>query len=576
MSSRAPLAESVGGKNSARPRRQHVYGKRAKADSATALLASFKELSLSDTTISARDKEQSSLPHQHNTLEQENKVSTTDNQNNTKDVTSQSQPQLSVDTANSIQQEAPDALLLSGDEVKEEPCFTQKRSRRLPRDTCRNKAGIESSALRPSSPNITSDSTAQKGHTEKGTTPTAASQSSANFEKLPIPKYLKSLVQLSNTGFQSSASFGKGFPKNLFFSQIASGSFGEVFVLTKSKRSKRPIRWVESDVCAVFKVIPLNAEKGKGSRKYSRVDDVVSEVRVSLRMDEVSGFLRFRDVHVVKGQFPESLEEAAQEYRESLEGSEAPDWRSFPQDQVFAIIEMDYAGRQLESVLKERPSIQLIYDTFWLVTCTLALGERIAQFEHRDLHISNICIRSRHSSSQLHPPGPGNAFFGASGAGITIIDFTYSRTALTEDFDNKTGIAATEMKDLWFRKRKASSSQECLQNKAYEEMLDHIESAAANTKPSQRWKCFMPGTNYIWLRYLLSSLLSSVEVPSEKDVDRELYTRLKKCLCELDELEQSRSFLERGAMGVVESAEASGWIGNGDMAMIEEVMNNDI
>ena len=68
----------------------------------------------------------------------------------------------------------------------------------------------------------------------------------------------------------------------------------------------------------------------------------------------------------------------------------------------------------------------------------------------------------------------------------------------------------------------------------------------------------------------------SVKVREESSQELQLYARLRKCSSELNECEGSQSLLERGAMGVVERAEASGWVGQGDMVRIEEVMNSDV
>ena len=477
---RTPLIERSNGRNTQPRKLHHVYGKKAKSNSTASLLASFNQLTLNDHPSTVKKNLRFDGDAVGGRPEKEN------HDVRKKPAEKSTKPTPVTPVATPIENAT--SLKDKGTNIEGSPKYHKKHIRT---DVARKQASRTSNE--DESPHESSNSAQEFSQIAKKHISTRRKASRKSIERrgslspltpasrdaqLPqVSQYLQPLVRLSNLGFRSSSCFGEGFPKHLILSQIASGSFGEVFILTKSKSQQRPIVWTAPAVCAVFKVIPLNAEKGKGSRKYSKVDDVVSEVKISLRMDEISGFLRFRDVHVVQGPFPRCLRDAAEEYRGTTHTHESPDWRTFSEDQVFAIIEMDYAGRQLENILRDGPSVQLIYDIFWLVASTLALGERNAHFEHRDLHISNICIRSRRPTTEPSPTTSSNpATFGAANVGITIIDFTYSRTNLTGDVDDKTSVAATEMKDTWFRGRKASNEQEQLQNDAYERYVIHFLS----------------------------------------------------------------------------------------------------
>jgi serine/threonine-protein kinase haspin len=106
---------------------------------------------------------------------------------------------------------------------------------------------------------------------------------------------------------------------------------------------------------------------------------------------------------------------------------------TYPSDQLWAVIEMEDAGDELSDV----PVSNFIqaWDIFWGVTLALAKGEEMARFEHRDLHIGNICItkvkpfigENSASISTL-----SSQKFGLSGFTTTVIDYTLSRTDANE------------------------------------------------------------------------------------------------------------------------------------------------
>ncbi|KMU81097.1 hypothetical protein CISG_02475 [Coccidioides immitis RMSCC 3703] len=226
--------------------------------------------------------------------------------------------------------------------------------------------------------------------------------------------------------------------------KIAEGSYGEVYQLrvrqdiSRRELSKSKAARLKAYDNGVFKIVPLRAQRGAGSKKFTSIQEIVAEVQMLKLLDAIPGFARFRDVHVVQGRFPASYQEAWTRYSETRDDCYNPDpskKKSYPDNQVWAILEMDNAGYELEKF--DCSSIFQIYDIFWGVALGLARAEQFAAFEHRDLHLGNICIKSTKPKGCLHGPlkpssqNPGiGTGFGLSGIETTIIDYSLSRANL--------------------------------------------------------------------------------------------------------------------------------------------------
>jgi serine/threonine-protein kinase haspin len=232
---------------------------------------------------------------------------------------------------------------------------------------------------------------------------------------------------------------------NMFdVAKLAEGSYGEVYkfhlreeacrpVVSKSKLAK-----LKSYGDGVFKVVPLRAKSGPGSKKFTSIEEIVAEVKMLKYLDPVPGFARFREIHVVQGRFPESFQNAWDHYKKTKDDCMNPNpsnKRAYPDTQLWAIIEMDDAGTELEKFAWS--SIFQIYDIFWGVAMALARAEEYALFEHRDLHLGNVCIRSTRQDGRMDPPTEQDIMrrscssgFGFSSIETTIIDYSLSRAEL--------------------------------------------------------------------------------------------------------------------------------------------------
>lgn len=183
--------------------------------------------------------------------------------------------------------------------------------------------------------------------------------------------------------------------------KIAEGSYGEVYKLRlkedvcKHEMSKSRLAKLRSYGEGVFKIVPLRAQTGPGSKKFTRVDEIVAEVKLLKLLDPIPGFARFREVHVVQGRFPESFQKAWMTYKQTKDDCMNPNpanKRAYPDNQLWAILEMDDAGFELEKF--SWSSIFQVYDIFWGVAMALARAEEYALFEVR----TSPCIFSKKRS----------------------------------------------------------------------------------------------------------------------------------------------------------------------------------
>lgn len=263
--------------------------------------------------------------------------------------------------------------------------------------------------------------------------------------------------------------------------KLAEGSYGEVYKLHLREESCRPavskpkLAKLRSYGDGVFKVVPLRAQSGPGSKKFTSIEEIVSEVKMLKYLDPIPGFARFREIHVVQGRFPEAFQGAWDHYKKTTEDCMNPNpssKKAYPDTQLWAIVEMDDAGCELEKF--SWSSIFQIYDIFWGVAMALARAEEYALFEvgdlilvqldnsltiaqHRDLHLGNVCIRSTRPDGLMLPPSEVDiarqyslSCFGISSLETTIIDYSLSRAdlRLADPPDGHEGIVETASSDL--------------------------------------------------------------------------------------------------------------------------------
>ncbi|KAL1971621.1 hypothetical protein VTN31DRAFT_2242 [Thermomyces dupontii] len=323
--------------------------------------------------------------------------------------------------------------------------------------------------------------------------------------------------------------------------KIAEGSYGEVFKLRLRDDAEPRRAKLRAYGEGVFKVVPLRAQQGAGSKRFTRIDEIVAEVKLLKLMDPIPGFARFREVHVVQGRFPESFQRAWIVYKQTKDDCMNPNpanKRAYADNQLWAILEMDDAGIELEKF--RWSNMFQVYDIFWGVAMALARAEELALFEHRDLHLGNICLRSTRpdgafdaiDATRLDSPSG----FGISGLETTIIDYSLSRAELRFGDEGTpvecSEIASSDLDSKQLFDAVGRDEDEILLRDTYRYMRNALYTGNALTAPAQGqtepgiWREYAPKTNLIWLLFILKNLLKNIHRPAETSAAR---SPLKPC-----------------------------------------------
>ncbi|KAE8134793.1 hypothetical protein BDV38DRAFT_285564 [Aspergillus pseudotamarii] len=311
--------------------------------------------------------------------------------------------------------------------------------------------------------------------------------------------------------------------------KIAEGSYGEVYKLRlreemcKKEMSRSKLARLKAYGDNVFKVVPLRAQSGPGSKKFTSIAEIVSEVKMLKYLDPIPGFARFREIHVVQGRFPESFQNAWDHYKKTKDDCLNPNpssKRAYPDSQLWAIVEMDDAGCELEKFAWS--STFQIYDIFWGVAMALARAEEYAQFEHRDLHLGNVCIRSTRPDGCMNPPTDLEVMsqsyssgFGLSTLETTIIDYSLSRAELrVEESGEVVEVASSDLDKKQIFDAIGRDEDEAMLRDTYRYMRAQLYNG--NPLETEKmldvpgiWADYAPRTNLVWLLFLLKSLLKN-------------------------------------------------------------------
>nr|XP_022900622.1 uncharacterized protein LOC111413755 [Onthophagus taurus] len=274
--------------------------------------------------------------------------------------------------------------------------------------------------------------------------------------------------------------------------KIAEGLYGEVFLLKKSPKE-----------VSVLKVIPIEGSYLVNGEPQKKFAEVLSELTIqselsSLRDDEknqTETFSRLKKISCVRGQYPPRLIELWELFQETY-GTENDHPNIFEKNQIFIVLELENAGRDLESFVFY--NAKQSWSVFKQIVCGLAVAENSLEFEHRDLHWGNVLI------SFKEPKGCERYLYNGDeilvenkGVKATIIDYTMSRI-------KKNGICMfNDLKcDLDLFKGEGD-----YQFEIYRLM---------KKSNGDNWEMFDSYSNVLWLHYILGKLIKGVHYRSEK------------------------------------------------------------
>ena len=305
--------------------------------------------------------------------------------------------------------------------------------------------------------------------------------------------------------------------------KIAEGSYGSVFRMSDKQG-------VHSST--IGKLVPLKSRMGVGSRKASNttVSEAASEVQLLGMMSDVPGFVEFRMAEVLIGALPSALRQEYDAFHErqrrSSSGNSGAD-TSYPTHQAWIFIEMGNAGVELDRALTRHSEtngllqvsetgdrflpVRRTRDIFWGVARALAAGEKMHEFEHRDLHLSNICVKvgdgeERDSGFGLIPTTENLV--------VTIIDYTISSATLPSG----DAIFNPMLDGGIFR------GQGDIQFDIYRHMRELVVNPTASN--DKGWAIYVPMTNVLWMHFILAKLMKWTPQSDGTENDRNLWGSL--------------------------------------------------
>ncbi|KAF4550477.1 Haspin like kinase domain-containing protein [Elsinoe fawcettii] len=370
-----------------------------------------------------------------------------------------------------------------------------------------------------------------------------------------LTTHLEALLPLCAFPLQPFKEFVSNLAPHFTISKLAEASFSQVFLLSLPQKSS---------FRSVFKLIPLLPLPTAIPTELSRAEStllslcsapsaVATETRLLAYLTNIPGFTTYKSLRLLSGSPGTAFAKACTEWNKAQkaqgkEGSYFPSFSrktNYPSDQIWAVIEMGDAGRDLEVWLSPTsPTLKMssdpatapehtsrlspygitaLWDIFWQVVLAIGKGETICSFESRDLHCGNICVRPRSShpqpSSDIRATisrrltkTKGRRKLGLSGLEVTVIDYTISRATipdaqgqgevafidLNEDEALFEGDAQVEWQYEIYRCMRAAV--------VLDDPLGNREEVRRR-KVGCDWREFRAETNVVWLGFVVEKLL---------------------------------------------------------------------
>ncbi|KAI5860550.1 hypothetical protein GGS23DRAFT_599359 [Durotheca rogersii] len=294
--------------------------------------------------------------------------------------------------------------------------------------------------------------------------------------------------------------------------KIAEASYAEVYRVTNGRGT------------SIIKVIRMRSALGAPTRAQRRaglVDeephpdaDLVGELRISEWLADVPGFVVYKQRYVARGRACPALRATHRAFHRRLRRQDParlqfyPDPARYLDATRFLVVELGDAGAALEDFPLRSPD--QLWDVFLHVAVALARAEAQVEFEHRDLHEGNLCIRrvrdpapaEKRRRGRPRRDAPAAPRFGRSGLEVTILDYGLSRAraagagrAVACDLERDLSLFASE-----------HAPQCAVYRRMRAFLLGGRPTAAAGAALAKcdalDWTRHEPYTNVLWLAYL--------------------------------------------------------------------------
>ncbi|KAI1456743.1 hypothetical protein F4805DRAFT_219001 [Annulohypoxylon moriforme] len=366
--------------------------------------------------------------------------------------------------------------------------------------------------------------------------------------------------------------------------KIAEASYAEVYRVTNERGT------------SIIKVIrmesPIKAQT-KAQQKSGLVDeephsesDLIGELKISEWLADIPGFVVYKERYIVRGKACKELLETHQAFHKKIKRQDPDRLQFYPspsrylEDTRFLVVELGDAGTALEDF--QLDSVDQLWDIFFHVTIALARAEAHIEFEHRDLHEGNLCIRKTGD----HIPAEdrnGSGYFGLSGLEVTILDYGLSRAHADSQVEGSQPIAYDLERDLGI-----FTSEHAPQCEVYRRMRSFLLRGDRVCLPPQShktayekgidgpitWSQYEPYTNVLWLAYIYEWMTghfrgTKKELNAFKRLTKELWLYLNP-----DADDGVPSF--DSASDVVRFAVESGWIEEEQLMGVREDIEKSI
>ncbi|XP_054166144.1 serine/threonine-protein kinase haspin-like [Oppia nitens] len=160
----------------------------------------------------------------------------------------------------------------------------------------------------------------------------------------------------------------------------------------------------------------------------------------------------------------------------------------------YVLIEQSFGGRELESVDGMSPNKAL--SLALQLIASLAVAEEAIEFEHRDLHCSNILVDHQTTQQYCQYAINGHKFrVKLNGIKLTLIDTTFSRTRL------KIAINSNKEYENCFYSDLTHLNLDDYHNKLLKQVYTKQTLITSNN-----WRNFHPKTNILWIDYCVQQL----------------------------------------------------------------------
>ncbi|KAI1102652.1 hypothetical protein F4804DRAFT_312334 [Jackrogersella minutella] len=366
--------------------------------------------------------------------------------------------------------------------------------------------------------------------------------------------------------------------------KIAEASYAEVYRVTNERGT------------SIIKVIRMESPikvQTKAQQKSGLVDeephsesDLIGELKISEWLADIPGFVVYKERYIVQGKACKELLETHQSFHKKLKRQDPDRLQFYPSPSryldgtKFLVVELGDAGIALEDFKLE--SSDQLWDIFFHVAIALARAEAHIEFEHRDLHEGNLCIRKTGEPIPIEDRDRSSRF-GFSGLEITILDYGLSRAHADHQLENSQPIAYDLERDL-----SIFTSEHATQCEVYRRMRSFLLRGDRTCLPPQShkkayeegidgpitWARHEPYTNVLWLAYLYEWMVghfrgTKKELNAFKRLTKELWLYLNP-----DADDSVPSF--GSASDVVRFAVEAGWIEEDQLMGVREDIEKSI